>query len=60
MVDVIHRQWPVERFHVADQGLREGVLLKMIRRDARKGDAVGGVTICVKGRGNAPVAMPNG
>ncbi|MGB0341810.1 MAG: Ppx/GppA phosphatase family protein [Parvibaculales bacterium] len=57
VVDVIHRQWPVARFHVADRGLREGVLLKMIRRDARKkrrrrrrGN----------GRGSAPMAVPNG
>jgi exopolyphosphatase/guanosine-5'-triphosphate,3'-diphosphate pyrophosphatase len=65
VVDVIHRQWPVERFHVADRGLREGVLLKMIRRDARKRrrrrrrDNMRD-NMREKGRGNAPVAMPNG
>jgi len=57
VVDVIHRQWPVERFHVADRGLREGVLLKMIRRDAHKKRRRRGRG---SGRRSASVAFSNG
>ncbi len=36
VLDVIHQHWEVEEFCVADRGLREGILLRMIRRDRRR------------------------
>ena len=36
VLDVIHQHWAVEKFCVADRGLREGILLRMIRRDRRR------------------------
>ncbi len=36
VLDVIHEHWAVDAFSVADRGLREGVLLRMIRRDRRR------------------------
>jgi exopolyphosphatase/guanosine-5'-triphosphate,3'-diphosphate pyrophosphatase len=32
----IHRTWPAEQVMVADRGLREGMLLRMMREDARR------------------------
>ena len=37
VLDVIHQHWAVEKFCVADRGLREGILLRMIRRDPASG-----------------------
>ena len=36
VLDVIHEHWAVDAFSVADRGLREGILLRMIRRDRRR------------------------
>jgi exopolyphosphatase/guanosine-5'-triphosphate,3'-diphosphate pyrophosphatase len=36
VLDVIYEQWPVEQFSVADRGLREGILLRLIRQDKRR------------------------
>ena len=36
VLDVIHEEWPVEKFSVADRGLREGILLRLIRQDKRR------------------------
>ena len=36
VLDVIHQHWAVDSFSVADRGLREGILLRMIRRDRRR------------------------
>ena len=38
VVDAIYQIWPVEQVSVADRGLREGILLRMIRRDRRRGN----------------------
>jgi exopolyphosphatase/guanosine-5'-triphosphate,3'-diphosphate pyrophosphatase len=32
----IHRTWPAERILVADRGLREGMLLRLIRGERRR------------------------
>ena len=36
VLDVIYERWPVDQFSVADRGLREGILLRMIRQDKRR------------------------
>lgn len=36
VLDAIHAKWPVDKVWVADRGLREGLLLRMIRQDARR------------------------
>jgi exopolyphosphatase/guanosine-5'-triphosphate,3'-diphosphate pyrophosphatase len=36
VLEVIYERWPVESFSVADRGLREGMLLRMIRQDLRR------------------------
>jgi exopolyphosphatase/guanosine-5'-triphosphate,3'-diphosphate pyrophosphatase len=36
VLDVIYERWPVQQFSVADRGLREGILLRMIRQDKRR------------------------
>lgn len=36
VLEAIHTKWPVEKVWVADRGLREGLLLRMIRQDARR------------------------
>jgi exopolyphosphatase / guanosine-5'-triphosphate,3'-diphosphate pyrophosphatase len=36
VLDVIYERWPVTQFSVADRGLREGILLRMIRQDKRR------------------------
>ena len=38
ILDAICRRWPAERLRVADRGVREGLLLSMIREDARAGN----------------------
>ena len=38
VVDALYQIWPVEQVSVADRGLREGILLRMIRRDRRRGN----------------------
>ena len=38
VVDALYKIWPIEHVSVADRGLREGILLRMIRRDRRRGD----------------------
>ena len=35
VLDAIHGKWPVEKVWVADRGLREGLLLRMIRQDTK-------------------------
>jgi exopolyphosphatase/guanosine-5'-triphosphate,3'-diphosphate pyrophosphatase len=37
VLEAIYRRWPVAAFSVADRGLREGLLLRMIRSDGRRG-----------------------
>ncbi len=37
----IHQLWPAEQIMVADRGLREGMLLQMMREDARHGGRPG-------------------
>ena len=37
VLEAIYRRWPVAEFSVADRGLREGLLLRMIRSDGRRG-----------------------
>jgi exopolyphosphatase/guanosine-5'-triphosphate,3'-diphosphate pyrophosphatase len=37
ILDAICRLWPAERLRVADRGVREGLLLSMIREDAHAG-----------------------
>jgi exopolyphosphatase/guanosine-5'-triphosphate,3'-diphosphate pyrophosphatase len=39
ILDAIRRAFPCERLRVADRGLREGMLLRMIRADRRRGRA---------------------
>ena len=48
-LDVIHQHWAVDAFSVADRGLREGILLRMIRRDRRRAR---------RGRGRRSSASP--
>lgn len=36
VLEAIHRRWPVGEVSVADRGLREGLLLRMIRSDGRR------------------------
>lgn len=36
VLEAMYRIWPVERVSVADRGLREGILLRMMRRDQRR------------------------
>ena len=49
VLDVIHQHWAVDAFSVADRGLREGILLRMIRRDRRRAR---------RGRGRRASASP--
>ena len=37
VLEAIYRRWPVDEVSVADRGLREGLLLRMIRSDNRHG-----------------------
>ena len=37
VLEAIHDRWPVDKVWVADRGLREGLLLRMIRRDVKRG-----------------------
>ncbi len=37
VLEAIYRRWPVTQFSVADRGLREGLLMRMIRKDSRNG-----------------------
>ncbi len=34
--ETLHKQWPVENIHIADRGLREGMLMRMMRRDRKR------------------------
>lgn len=36
VMEAIHRQWPVEKIWVADRGLREGLLMRMIEKDMQR------------------------
>ena len=36
VLEAIHTRWPVEKVWVADRGLREGLLLRMLRQDSRR------------------------
>lgn len=36
VLEAIHTHWPVDKVWVADRGLREGLLLRMIRQDSRR------------------------
>lgn len=36
VLDAIHTKWPVSKVWVADRGLREGILLRLIRQDVRR------------------------
>jgi len=53
ILEAILRRWPAERLRVADRGLREGIILQLIRawRGAGHGEAVGGAERILDGRG---------
>lgn len=36
VLEAIYLRWPVDKFSVADRGLREGLLMRMIRNDNRR------------------------
>ncbi|HTM82515.1 MAG TPA: Ppx/GppA phosphatase family protein [Asticcacaulis sp.] len=48
ILEAIQRLWPCQRFRVADRGLREGLLLSMVKRKTRRR----------RRRGPRPVATP--
>jgi len=36
VLEAIYNRWPVPQFSVADRGLREGLLMRMINKDRRR------------------------
>jgi exopolyphosphatase/guanosine-5'-triphosphate,3'-diphosphate pyrophosphatase len=42
ILEAIRRAFPVQRLRVADRGLREGMLVQMMREDGAWGDNSGG------------------
>src|SRR3546814_14342309 len=37
ILEALHRFWPADRLRVADRGVREGVLVELMRRDRTRG-----------------------